>query len=145
LGVSNGDLGTVKRIELISQRMIVRLDDGREATLPYREFDAISLGYAITTHKGQGATVKNAFVLCGGAMANREISYVQASRAKKETHFFTERIEVWDAQAEAKVERTFEELARRMSVSGQKDMALDVGRTRLTEERERPRELVREW
>ena len=86
LGVSNGDLGTVKRIELISQRMIVGLDGGREASVPYRDFQSMNLGYAITTHKGQGATVKNSFVLCGGTMADREMSYVQASRARKETH-----------------------------------------------------------
>ena len=157
LEVNNGDLGTVKRIELISQRMIVRLDDGREVSLPYRDFQSMNLGYAITTHKGQGVTVNNSFVLCGGTMADREMSYVQASRARKETHFFTEKITVWDTQLEAKVEKTFEELSRRMSVSRQKDMLHDVGASEGThlqsqkleetsrqQERERVRELYQE-
>ena len=48
---------------------------------------------------------------------------MQASRARKETHFFTEKITVWDTQLEAKVEKTFEELSRQMSLSRQKDMA----------------------
>ena len=90
LNVDNGDLGVVKRLELITGKMLVKLDDGREVSLPYRHFDQVQLGYAITTHKGQGATVDNAFVLCGGAWTDREKAYVQASRARLETRFFTD-------------------------------------------------------
>lgn len=89
LNVDNGDLGVVKRLELITGKMLVKLDDGREVSLPYRHFDQVQLGYAITTHKGQGVTVDNAFVLCGGAWADREKAYVQASRARLETRFFS--------------------------------------------------------
>jgi len=126
LGVSNGDLGTVKRLELITGKMVIRLDRGGEVSLPYRHFQNVELGYAVTTHKGQGVTVKNSFVLCGGAMTDREMSYVQASRARRDTHFFTEEIRVWNPDTARREEQTLEELARRMSQSRAKDLAHSV-------------------
>lgn len=126
LGVQNGDLGTVVRLDLTARRMRVRLDDGRETEIPYERFPEMTLGYAVTTHKAQGASVDHAYVLCGGSMADREMSYVQASRARKETRFFTERQLVWDPQTEQRVDRTLPELARQMSQSRQKDLAHDV-------------------
>lgn len=126
LGISNGDLGTVKRLELITGKMILRLDNGLEVALPYRHFKHIELGYAVTTHKGQGVTVKNSYVLCGGAMTDREMSYVQASRARKDTRFYTEEIKVWNPDLAKREDRTMEELSRQMSQSRAKDLAHSV-------------------
>ena len=126
LNVDNGDLGTVKRLELVTGRMVLKMDDGREVSLPYRHFKDIELGYAITTHKGQGTTVKNSFVLCSSVMDDREMTYVQASRAKQGTHFFTERVLVWNSQDGRKEDQTLSELSLRMSLSRQKDLAHDV-------------------
>jgi hypothetical protein len=98
----------------------------KSVSLPYKDFEDITLGYAMTTHKAQGVTVKNSFILCGGSMSDREISYVQASRAKQETSFFTEKITRWNPQTECREDRTLQELSRQMSESRQKDMAHDV-------------------
>lgn len=126
LKVSNGDLGTVKKIDDVRGQLVLKLDRGEEVTLPYRTFKDLSLGYAVTTHKGQGVTVDNAFILCGGSMTSREMSYVQGSRAREKTEFFTEQIMRWNPDQGKKVDSTFEELARRMSQAKQKDIGLDL-------------------
>ena len=47
------------------------------------------LGYTATVHRAQGMTlVQDAYVLVGGSMQNREMTYVQISRARGETHLF---------------------------------------------------------
>jgi len=68
----------------------VRLDDGNTVTIPLLRYNDIQLGYAITAHKAQGATVENAYVLLGGRMQDRELSYVQLSRARGETRLFVQ-------------------------------------------------------
>ena len=84
-GVNNGDLGTVRGIEPVTRHLIVRLDSGERVTVPTLTYQHINLGYAITTHKGQGKTVDNTFVLAGGSMQDRELAYVQMSRSRHET------------------------------------------------------------
>lgn len=91
LEVDNGERGTVESVRGTGRRtkVVVRLDDERTVTVPLAKYDSITLGYAMTTHKAQGATVENAFVLLGGSMQDRHITYVQASRASETTRFFT--------------------------------------------------------
>lgn len=125
--VRNGDLGTVHRLDLARGRMTVRLDGGRDVVLPLAGFEHFELGYAVTTHKAQGATVRCAYVLCGNeAMTDRELTYVQASRAKQDTQFFAPRVLVWDRDARRMVDATAEELTREMSHTRLKDLAHDV-------------------
>jgi ATP-dependent exoDNAse (exonuclease V) alpha subunit len=73
------------------KRLTLRFDDGRVAEIPVSKFKDISLGYAVTTHKAQGVTVDSAFVLLGGPMQDKELSYVQASRARQETRLYADR------------------------------------------------------
>ena len=127
LGVQNGTTGRVTDVDASGQTLTIRLDNGRETQVPVTEYPHLTLGYALTTHKGQGLTTRHAFVLCGGAMTDRELSYVQASRATHRTQLFTERIEEWNPQTQQREEATLRELGRRMSQSRQKDMAHDVG------------------
>lgn len=111
LGVNNGDKATIESV--LGQGVRVRLDSGKRVS-----FDPLSLGvalgYATTTHKAQGATATRAYVLTGGPMQDREISYVQGSRARDRTTFFVTRSDVGD---------TIANLAREMARSRQKDMA----------------------
>jgi ATP-dependent exoDNAse (exonuclease V) alpha subunit len=97
-GVKNGTIAEVKRINESRGTLTVRLEDGREVTVSLRHYaaDNIGLGYSVTSHKGQGSTVDYAYVLAGGAMQDREISYVQASRARNETRLFSDRMEAGD-------------------------------------------------
>ena len=93
-GVKNGQLGTIEQIA--TQRdgamLRVRLDDTRQVvTLPTARYDHLDHGYALTTHKAQGVTVDQAFVLAGGTMANRELGLVQLSRHRQHAQIFVDR------------------------------------------------------
>lgn len=123
-GVKNGSLGTIDAIDERQDVLRVKLDSGAEVRISARQYENVSLGYAVTTHKGQGVTVEKSFVLSGGEMTDRELSYVQASRAKGETRIYTDRSDAGDLLTA---------LARRMNNSRQKDMAVDV----LIEEQQR--------
>ncbi len=105
----------------------VQVDGGERVIIPLRRYRheqgertgdvALGLGYAVTTHKGQGTTVDRAYVLAGGSMQDREISYVQASRARTETRIYIDQQEAGEELAR---------LARRMKRSQAKDLAHDV-------------------
>ena len=93
-GVKNGQLGTVEGIEVRREgaTLRVRLDEGgRVATLPTARYSHLDHGYALTTHKAQGATVDRAFVLAGGNLANRELGLVQLSRHRQDAQVFVDR------------------------------------------------------
>jgi ATP-dependent exoDNAse (exonuclease V) alpha subunit len=90
------------------------LDSGEKVSFPADAVEHVVLGYASTTHKGQGATTLRTYVLAGGSMQDREMSYVQASRAKERTTFYMTAVESGDELAK---------LAREMERSRQKEMA----------------------
>ena len=117
LGVDNGTLGTIDDVSLLGGRVRVRLDSGTCVSFSISEYRALELAYAITTHKGQGTTVETAFVLAGGPTQSREMSYVQMSRAKGDTHLY------WD---NAEPGPLLEPLTRAMQASRQKEMATDI-------------------
>lgn len=83
MGVFNGTLGTVERVE--SGRLTVRLDSDKGIgggaavevdTALYRNFDH---GYAMTVHKAQGVTVDRAFVQASPTM-DSHLAYVSMTR-----------------------------------------------------------------
>lgn len=85
LGVFNGELGTVT--SRLGSRLSVAVDGGREVHVEPASYPHLQLGYAITSHKAQGMTTEQAFVF-PGKLVNRELAYVQASRARGDTRFF---------------------------------------------------------
>jgi ATP-dependent exoDNAse (exonuclease V) alpha subunit len=60
--------------------------------VPTLVFQNIRLGYSITTHRAQGATVDNVLIMAGPSWINRELTYVQASRARNEIHIFCDEV-----------------------------------------------------
>jgi conjugative relaxase-like TrwC/TraI family protein len=119
LGVKNGTLGTITRVRLGTRTLEVRLDNGRKTEIPLKHYQQVTLGYAMTVHKAQGITVDNSLILLGGSMQDREMAYVQASRARQETKFFTDRFEAGPG---------LQDLAKQLKVSRQKTLAIDMGR-----------------
>ena len=113
LGVRNGDLGTVKDINGKSIR--IELDNGKSARINVDTFKEVTLGYAVTTHKAQGATAENVFVLGGGPMTDKHMAVVQVSRARGETKVFIEKAEAGGLT----------QIAREMSRSQKKELAID--------------------
>ena len=116
-GVKNGSLGRISKINTRKRELSVVLDNGFETKISPLKYDHIKLGYSITTHKSQGMTAENSFLLVGGSMQDRELSYVQLSRARNQARIFTDRLEAGDKLAE---------LARQMASSRQKNLAVSV-------------------
>lgn len=77
LGVKNGTLGTLERID--GGHMAVRLDGGGRAAFDLKDYAAIDHGYAATFHKSQGVTVDRAHLLATPGM-DRHSAYVGMSR-----------------------------------------------------------------
>ena len=83
LGVKNGTLGTLARIE--GGQLTVRLDGaggagtGRAVAFELADYADIDHGYAATVHKTQGVTVDQAHVLATPGM-DRHLAYVALSR-----------------------------------------------------------------
>ena len=117
-GVKNGDLGTIEKIEG-NGKMTVGLEGGKKARFSLNEYSHVRLGYAVTTHKGQGVTVDKAYVLAGGSMQDRELTYVQMSRARLGTNVFIDK-------AEAGKDLT--DISRAMSKSHKKGLATTLDR-----------------
>ena len=117
LQIKNGDLGTVSEIDRIGRRIKVSLDNGKRVTIPLNRYEDLQLGYAVTTHKAQGITIDRAYILAGGMMQDRELSYVQMSRSREKTKIYIDRAEVGD---------TIADLSKQMSKSRQKVIAQDV-------------------
>lgn len=98
LGITNGDVGILKEIHINQDghwQFQVERQDGCfvEFSLTDDEniksgYGAIDHAYALSVHKAQGMTVDQAFVLSSDSMMDREWSYVAASRAREQTHFY---------------------------------------------------------
>lgn len=114
LGLQNGTLGTVVSLE--GGIVGYRLDNGFTFEIDVRDFDHLTLGYAMTTHKGQGVTCENAFVLTGDGMTDRELSYVQGSRARGFTKLYSDELSGGE---------TIQELALKVGRSRQKVLAYE--------------------
>lgn len=122
LGITNGDVGTLKKIQMNQDghwQFQVEREDSKIVEFSLTDdaniksaYTAIDHAYAISVHKAQGMTVDHAFVLSSDAMMDREWSYVAASRAREKTHFY----------CSAEIETLMEVNMRR---SRQKDTSLD--------------------
>ena len=92
LGLVKSEFATVTRLDRLTQKLTVQIDGQEKAvTFSLEKFNALRLGYACTVHRSQGTTVENTFVLFGGGMQSREMTYVQLSRARGECHLFADR------------------------------------------------------
>src|SRR5512135_194278 len=128
LGLVKSEFATVTHIDWLTEKLTVQVDGeaGRKpVTFSLREFDAIRLGYAATVHRAQGMTLdQNVYALLGGSMQNREMTYVQISRARGETHLFSD---------EKTAGQDRDELTRMVSRSEEKFSAHAVARKKRQE------------
>ncbi|WP_018293726.1 MobF family relaxase [Mariprofundus ferrooxydans] len=121
LGLMNGDLGTVKNIDIDrggNTILDVQLDRDASKTVRINmsEYSQMQHGYCITAHASQGATVDNAFFYAS-SFNSKELSYVAASRQRHGCEIFASEEEV-GSEAE-------KELERLMSKSDEKITALE--------------------
>lgn len=128
-GIRNGSMGTITQVNEAASEITAQLDTGRTVQVCLHDYEHIRLGYAVTTHKGQGMTGHNIYVLTDESMQDRELSYVQTSRARNQTHIFTTELEAGPELAQ---------LSATMNRSHQKELA-----TTLLDREERIRDAIR--
>ena len=87
LGVKNGSLGTIERIE--SGVLLVKLDGTAETRVAVdtKFYKHLDHGYATTVHKAQGTTVDRTYVLATPHF-DRHTTYVALSRHREATTMF---------------------------------------------------------
>ena len=119
LGVQNGTLGTIRLVHEAAGRLTVQLDGGDRREFSGESYHHLKLGYAVTTHKAQGMTAENAYLLTHESMQDREISYVQASRARGQTQIFTTTAEAGE---------NLSALSKTMERSHRQEMAMSASR-----------------
>lgn len=86
LGVFNGDMGIVSRINTYEETITIEFDEQRKVKYPYSLLDELELAYAITIHKSQGSEYPAVVIpLLQGPrqLYNRNLLYTAVTRAKK--------------------------------------------------------------
>ena len=81
IGILNGTLGAIRKIDLAHDRLQVATDAGQLIDVPFDYLAAghLTHGYAMTIHKAQGATVSRTLILADDTMT-REHGYTAMSR-----------------------------------------------------------------
>lgn len=123
LGVKNGSLGTLEKIE--GSSLTVRLDgadrlvgERREVRFDLKDYAHIDHGYAATIHKSQGVTVDHGHLLASDGL-DRHAAYVGMSRHRETlaVHYGADDFKDRD------------QLARTLGRERAKDTTLDYGQT----------------
>ncbi len=97
VGVANGVAGTIIAIEraMFTPLLRIELDDANERgetiVMVPPSFGRFDHAYCLTNHKSQGRTFDAAYVLVNPSMADREWTYVAASRSRFSTTLYANR------------------------------------------------------
>ncbi len=116
LGVQNGDLGTVQKID--ADTMTVRVGD-KDKQIPLAQYRQLDHGYVMTSHKSQGQTVDRTLIhhnTEAGMHGQRE-AYVNVTRARLATTTYTQDRERAGEQAAKAVDKT-EAVGRKRGAGG---------------------------
>lgn len=84
LGVINGQLGTLKKIDLVNKTVTIEYD-GKEFEYNSEQMKNVALGYSITIHKSQGSEWKYVIEICSKIhkMNTKPLVYTGITRAKE--------------------------------------------------------------
>ena len=85
LGVFNGDVGRIVKIDDDNSSLTVEFDDRKMVEYPFTNLDELELAYAITIHKSQGSEYSAVVMpLLSGPrqLMNRNLLYTGVTRAK---------------------------------------------------------------
>jgi conjugative relaxase-like TrwC/TraI family protein len=89
--IENGTQGEVLQVTPAGEVLIEFDVTGRQRTLAGEDLARVRLGYAQHIHRAQGATVTRTLVVTGGWQTSKEPASVEASRARKGTHWYVNR------------------------------------------------------
>ena len=143
LGVANGSVGSALRFETNPENgarlMWVELDDpapdGRRVVSIPVAFAKFDHAWCLTNHKSQGRTFDSAHVFVDASMADREWSYVAASRSRFATTLYIDgtSLAIYDDESHLRESEAMDRpallasLAARMSRARLKATTLDFG------------------
>lgn len=85
-GIYNGDIGYIKEIDNVKQKMRVVFDEVKNVEYEFDELDQLELAYAVTIHKSQGSEFDYVIIpLYTGyqKLFTRNLLYTAMTRAKK--------------------------------------------------------------
>lgn len=114
--VFNGDIGTIRRVDLEDREITVDFD-GREVAYDVTELDELALAYATTIHKAQGSEypiVVMPFSMSHFVMLQRNLLYTGVTRAKKILVLIGEKKAVFYAVRNGRVAERNTRLAERI-------------------------------
>lgn len=114
LDVRNGTCGTLEAFNPVTRIATVKRDDGKRVFVPIDRYHDWELGYCLTVHQAQGTTCQKSYVLWSDTMQSREMTYVQASRARLLTRFYL---------TEAQAGKNFRTALQQMERSVAKELA----------------------
>lgn len=85
-GIYNGDIGYIKEIDSVGQKIRVVFDEVKDVEYEFDELDQLELAYAVTIHKSQGSEFDYVIIpLYTGyqKLFTRNLLYTAMTRAKK--------------------------------------------------------------
>lgn len=118
LDVYNGDIGEVVGIDSVEQQLVVRYDGTRDVVYDFGALDELTLAYAISVHKAQGAEypcVVMPLLTQHYLLLQRNLLYTGVTRARKLVVLAGDRRAVAIAVKNNRVEARYTGLARRLA------------------------------
>lgn len=85
LGIFNGDMGVIREINPVLERITVEFEEGKRVDYGFKEAQELELAYAVTIHKSQGSEYPAVILpLLNGPrmLMNRNLLYTAVTRAK---------------------------------------------------------------
>ena len=86
LGVFNGEIGRISKINLEERQVQVEFDDGKITWYAFSELDQLDHAYSITIHKAQGSEFDVVILVIpqsSNMLLTRNLLYTAMTRAKK--------------------------------------------------------------
>jgi conjugative relaxase-like TrwC/TraI family protein len=122
LDVRNGTCGTLVAFNPDTRIATVKRDDGKRVFIPIDRYHKWELGYCLTVHQAQGTTCQKCYIWWAGTMQSREMTYVQASRARLMTRFY-----ITEAQAGENFRTALQQMERSVAKELAHTKAREVG------------------
>ncbi len=113
MGVFNGDLGTIEKIDSEDQELTVAFDDERHAVYEFTSLEELTLAYAVTIHKSQGSEYPVVLMpLAGGPpqLLTRNLLYTAVTRAREQVYIVGRQQSVYDMVDNADIKRRYSAL-----------------------------------
>jgi hypothetical protein len=137
LGVKNGSLGTVERIQRGMLQIRMDGEEDRRLVVDSQQYSHLEHGYAATVHKAQGSTVDRTYVLATSHF-DRHSTYVALSRHRETATLFYGQEDFRADWRKGTVEENFKTV---LSRARPKELAHDYLEREQTPVRERARSL----